>query len=59
MNDFKGYERYAGHNGFEHIASVPKGETITGIVSVNGVVYVSTESHIYKLVDDKRLDEVI
>ena len=45
-------------DGFKYVASVPKGEEIISMVVNDGVLYVSTDKHIYKFVDDKRLEPI-
>lgn len=55
MRDAKGLETM---DGFKYLASVPDGEEITGMTIHDNTIYVSTNKHIYKLVDDKRLEEL-
>jgi len=45
-------------DGVNYLASVPEGETIRGMVVYNDVIYLHTANHIYRLVDDKRLERV-
>jgi len=47
-----------GMEGMSYLAKVPDGEVITGLTVHNGGLYVVTETNIYKLVDDKRLERV-
>ncbi len=42
--------------GFNYLASVPEGETIVGMVEVDGYLIVATDKHIYELTDEKRLE---
>ena len=45
-------------DGMAYVASVPEGEIITGIVTAGNELFVSTNKHIYLLVDRKRLEIV-
>ena len=42
-------------DGMEYLASAPDGETIVWMVVRNDILYVATEKHLYRLVDEKRL----
>lgn len=53
MRDAKGLEWVDGLN---YLASVPKGEIITGMTVFNDCLYVTSDCHLYKLTDDKRLE---
>ena len=47
-----------GIDGMEYLASMPKGEEVVNMVVHNGVLYVSTSKHIYKLKDERRLERI-
>jgi len=53
MRDAEGLK---GIDGVKYLTSAPKGETIVDMQVFNDVLYIATDKHIYKLVDDKRLD---
>jgi hypothetical protein len=44
--------------GFKHIAKVPEGGFITGLVSHKGKIYISTKTNLYVVIDDSRLEKV-
>lgn len=44
--------------GVKYIATVPKGETIKQLIIKDGVLFIATETSLYKLIADVRLDQV-
>lgn len=55
MRDASGLESI---DGMEYIASVPTGENIVSMVVKDGVLFISTDKHIYKFVAEKRLEKI-
>lgn len=53
MRDANGLETM---EGMKYIASVPKDEVIISTAVKDGVLYLAADKHLYKLVDDKRLE---
>ena len=45
-------------DGMEYLASAPKGETIVDMVERGGVLYVATSKHVYKLINEVRLERL-
>lgn len=45
-------------DGMKYLASPPKGEVIVSMAVFDDNLYVATAEHLYKLVDDKRLELV-
>jgi hypothetical protein len=55
MRDAKGMQTI---DGMEYLASIPEGEIIVDMTVHQGTLYVASEKHIYRLVDNKRLERL-
>lgn len=55
MRDAKEIEKLTG---MTYIASAPEGEIIVDMTIFNNHLYIVTDRHLYKLTDDKRLEQI-
>jgi len=51
-------DKLKGLDGVDYVASVPAGETIVDMITLDGNLFIATDKHIYQLIDVKRLERV-
>lgn len=51
-------EKLSGISGAKYLASVPNGETILNMTVFKDQLFIATDSNLYVLTDDKRLEVI-